>query len=239
MDEISFAASFRPPAASSAADVLARRLATPDLSELTEDAAARAAAEARAAQRETMLSLNSQMGDPIGHVSRYQAACSELRGEVDDLEAQLTAARGRLNRAAQNLVHWTEAADEIRSIAAQRSDTGDLLAPAKQLLAGHQQYLAASRAAVAAVQAGTPRQPRPFAGHGDARRSEPVTCPHCIKCGFTPEQSFEIHHTDADGRPIAAAEQADQADQAQREGHARLTGREITRTANNALVSVT
>jgi hypothetical protein len=193
ISEADFAASFRPPPAGSAGEVLTRRLATPDLDDLAETLAAKAAADARAEQREQLIAANRASGDPIGQVSRYQGMVSELRGEVLDLETQLEAARGRLNRAAENLVHWSEQADEIRTAVAGRSDSveGDLLAPAKAVLAGHQQYVAASRAAIAAVQAGTPRQRRPFGG--EVRRSE-FTCAGCKAEGIDPDTSFLIHN---------------------------------------------
>ena len=148
MDEVSFIEQFKPGAATSVAEVLARAAAMPDRAELEEAAAARAAADARAEQRETLMMLNRAADDPIGMVSRCQAQLAEERGRVRDLESQLETARGRLSRAAANLDHWSAEADAIHTAVARRSDTADLLAPAK---AAHAEYVTASRAAFAAV----------------------------------------------------------------------------------------
>jgi hypothetical protein len=207
VDEFELIDQFKPGPATSVAEVLARAAATPDRDELAEAAAERAAADARAEQREQMAMLNRMHGDPLGNVSRCQAAVSELRGEVDDLEEKLQAARSRLNRAAENLVHWSEAADQIHNATARRSNPDDLLAPAKAVLAGHQQFVAASRAAVAAMQAGTPRQRRPF-GHA-VRSDQPVTCEMCKKYGATAEQSFLIHQ-DPSPEPVPAVPSEDE-----------------------------
>jgi hypothetical protein len=149
VDEIEFQSQFRPAPATTIGEVLARRLATPDRDELAENAAAKAAADAAARQREELMLANRAAGDPLGQVSRYQAAVGELRGEVLDLEGKLEAARAKLSRAEGNLIHWGEAADEVRTAVAQRSDTGDLLAPARR---AHQEFVTATRAAVAAMQ---------------------------------------------------------------------------------------
>lgn len=190
MSGADFAASFRPPPGS-ADEVLKRRLATPDIGELAESAEAKAAADAAAGQREQLLMANRAAGDPIGMVSRCQAELAEERDRVRDLETQLETARGRLSRAAANLDHWAAEVDAVHAAVARRSDTGDLLAPAK---AAHQQFAAATRAAFEAVQAGTPRRaPRPFAGPGSATRSEHVECAGCRKVGFSAAESFLVH----------------------------------------------
>jgi hypothetical protein len=38
------------------------------------------------------------------------------------------------------------------------------------------------------------------------RSEQPVTCPGCVALGVTAEESFLIHHSDADGRPVAASD---------------------------------
>jgi hypothetical protein len=48
------------------------------------------------------------------------------------------------------------------------------------------------------------RSRSPFARRSVAVRSEPVTCPGCIAVGASAEESFLIHHSDADGQPLAA-----------------------------------
>jgi hypothetical protein len=205
MDEIEFAAQFRPPAAGSLTEVLAKAAVMPDVGELAEAAAAKAAADAATGQREQLLMANRAAGDPIGMVSRCQAQLAEERDRVRDLESQLETARGRLSRAAANLDHWSAEVDAIHTAVARRSDTDDLLAPAK---AAHAEFAAATRAAFAAVQAGTPRPARrPF---GNAVRSDqPVTCAMCIKYGATAEQSFLIH-ADPSPEPAPAVPSEDE-----------------------------
>jgi hypothetical protein len=130
-----------------------------------------------------------------------------LRGEVRDLEGQREKARGRLGRAAENLVHWSDQAEEIRAAVAQRSDPGDLLGPAKAALAGHQEYVAASRAAIAAAQAGTPRRaPRPFVSRGSVTRSE--SCQWCIDQNVSDEDSYLLHSDPELAVPVTSPEQA-------------------------------
>jgi hypothetical protein len=47
------------------------------------------------------------------------------------------------------------------------------------------------------------RSRSPFARRSVAARNEPVTCPGCIAVNATSEESFLIHHSDADGNPLA------------------------------------
>jgi hypothetical protein len=200
VDEVGFVEQFKPGAATSVAEFLARAAAMPDRTELEEAAAARAAADARAEQRETTAMLNRMQGDPIGNVSRCQAAVAEARDQVTDLENQLETARGRLGRATENLAHWSQAADEIMATA--RRTSGDPMEQASRR--AHQAFAEVTRAKIAARAAGAPQQaPRPFAGRGSVTRSQPVTCKLCIKYGATPEQSFLIH-ADPSPEPVPA-----------------------------------
>lgn len=74
----------------------------------------------------------------------------------------------------------------------------------REALREHAEYVARTRQAWQAAQAGAERPP--FAGRGGGVvRSEPVTCPNCIALGASPEESFRIHHEDADGNMLAAA----------------------------------
>jgi hypothetical protein len=63
----------------------------------------------------------------------------------------------------------------------------------------------------------------------------------CKKYGATAEQSFLIH-ADPSPEPVPAVPGEDEREwldsQAQREGRARLTGHEVRRTTNDALVSI-
>lgn len=199
MDEFELIEQFKPGAATSVAEVLARAAAMPDRAEIEEAAAERAAADARAEQRETQAMLNRMAGDPIGNVSRCQQAVAEARDQVADLESQLEAARGRLNRAAENLVTWSDAADEVHRASVQRSSRPDLLGPAKQVLAEQRvERMLAERAA-------HPQQARRPKDRGGVavRSDQPVTCKDCLKYGATPEQSFLIH-SDPAPEPVPA-----------------------------------
>jgi hypothetical protein len=75
----------------------------------------------------------------------------------------------------------------------------------------HREFVAATRAKMAAAAAGRPA-PRPFASAspaGFAVRSEAAACEACTAIGATPEESFWIHHTDADGQPVASPGEAE------------------------------
>lgn len=222
MDELELVESFRPAPATSVAEVLARALQAPDRDEIEQAAADRLAADARAEQRETQMMLNRQLGDPLGNVSRCQAAVAECRDEVADLENRLETARGRLSRATDSLTHWAGAADELHRASVRRSDTADLLGPAKAALAGHQQYVAASRAAREAVQAGTPRRaPRPF--RGDVAVRSHLECIYCQRENVDPETSALLHLDPQHDVPITTAAQAEQAERRGHRNHAEIS----------------
>jgi hypothetical protein len=215
MDEFGLIESFRPAPATTVAEVLARAAAAPDREEIVQAAADRAAADARAEQREAQMMLNRQMGDPLGNVSRYQAAVAECRDEVQDLEVRLEAARGRLGRASDTLAHWAGQADEVHRASVQRSDPGDLLGPAK---AAHREVAAATRAARETLQSGMSRQAvrsrpggrRPF--DGEISRSE--YCVYCTKEGVSDHDSYLLHSDPEYNCPVTTPEQAAKAEQA-------------------------
>jgi len=120
-------------------------------------------------------------------------------GEGDEATAE------RLERRAESLRR--QLAESAELMAPQRAPEDPLQAASRR---AHQVFTEVTRQRMAEAQArrAAPRERRPFGSAspgGAAVRSEPVTCPECIKCGFTAEQSFVVHHTDADGRPIAAA----------------------------------
>lgn len=152
-----------------------------------------------------------------GHVRRAheagQISAWDIPGMLDDLGDE-----GRvrqLERQAASLREQIGQAHE--AISPQRRRAPDPLEAASRR--AHDVFREVTRQRMAEAEAGRPA-PRPFGSAssrgGTAVRSEPVTCPECVKCGFTAEQSFEVHHTDADGRPIAAAEVAEQAQRARR-----------------------
>jgi hypothetical protein len=133
MDELEFAAQFRPDGPVSVAQVLARTLATPDRAELEQDAAERAAAVEAEERRENLRLANYAAGDPLGQASRARAAEASARDEVRDLERRLGDAREVLSRAQSAAVEWGASADEI--LYARRSITPDLAAEAKRVAA--------------------------------------------------------------------------------------------------------
>jgi hypothetical protein len=193
VDEIGFAASFKPSGPVTVQDVLRRQLAMPDRAELEADRRERAEAAAREERAEAMRLANYQFGDPLGQLTRSQMAAAEARDRVRALEDELAEARKVLHRCAEEYVGWQEQAEQVTATAA-RSAPHDLLGPAK---AAHQEFVSATRAKVAAMGTGAPQRTsrRPFGG--EASRSEPVTCKMCLKYGATPEQSFLIHNDPA------------------------------------------
>jgi hypothetical protein len=214
MDEAGFIEQFKPAPATTVAEVLGRALVAPDRDEIVQAAAERAAADARAEQRETQMMLNARAGNPLGQVSRYQAVVAECRDRVTDLENQLETERSRLRRATETLAHWSEAAEEVTATA-RRSAPADLLTPAKQ---AHAEFAAATRAAFAAVQSGTSRPaPRPFRG-GVAVRSH-LECVYCLRENVDAETSALLHLDPQHNVPITTAAQAEQAEHAERRGH--------------------
>lgn len=228
MDEFGLIEQFRPAPATSVAEVLARAAAFPDRDEIEQAAVERAAADARAEQRETQMMLNRQMGNPLGEVNRCQAAVAECREQVQDLESQLETARGRLNRAAENLVHWSEAAGEVHRASIQRSDPADLLGPAKQALAEQraeervERMLAEVRARPARP-AGRPKAEVSRSRGAEVHRSE--YCIHCIDQGVTDEESYLLHSDPELNVPVVPP---DRAAAAERRGHRAYAG-EISR----------
>ena len=137
-----------------------------------------------------------------------------------DLESQLEAARGRLNRAAENLVHWSDAAEEVRTAVARRSSVeGDLLAPAKQALA--EERVERMLAAAAARPAGRPKAEVSRSRGAVAHRSE-----HCVWCteqNVSDEDSYLLHSDPELAVPVTTPEQA----AAERSGYS--YAREISR----------
>ena len=103
----------------------------------------------------------------------------------------------------------------VGSLRRQIAEASELIAPQREReLNGveaasrhaHDVFVQVTRERLAEARAGRPVV-RPFAGRGGAAvRSEPVTCPTCLEMGASEAESFEIHHSDADGRPLAVPE---------------------------------
>ena len=173
------------------------------------DAQATAAEKAAAAEKaESLILANYQAGDPLGQLRRFRVECAAADDRVRDLADQLakeTAKRDRISEAIRGL---TAQVDEIhRSIAVRSAPPVDMLAPARQALAEHVEYVARSRQVWQAAQNGTSGPARPFASRGGVavRSEQPVECSTCVAIGADAWESWAIHHMDPDGNPLAAA----------------------------------
>jgi hypothetical protein len=177
----------------------------------------------RQARLEATALVNKQLGDPLGELSRAQAAAGMARDEVADLEGKLAKAKAKLSRAEDNVQFFATRMQQVtESVSRSAPDEHDLLAGAKETLA---------RMRVEAMLK-APLKPaplalglRPFASRsaGAAVRSEPVTCPDCLAMGATEAESFAIHH------PELLPESTVQPEQAGR--HRAAHAPEITRVA--------
>jgi hypothetical protein len=173
------------------------------------DARARAERQAEAERRAEVLAWgNRQLGNPLGELSRFRSEHAEADDRVRDLADQLEKATKKRDRLAEAIRGRTQQLDEITASLSRSAPLNDPVTVAADVartaFLEHAAYVARSRQAWQAAQAGT--GPRPFASRGGvAVRNEPVTCPECLKCGFTPEQSFEVHHSDVNGNPISAS----------------------------------
>jgi hypothetical protein len=174
----------------------------------TELAEAREIAERQAQRQEQaeMLALqNRALGDPIGELSRARAAAGQVQDRIADLESQLERERAKLSRAQSNIEFFAVRSQAVSDAVSRSAPMDGIEGAIFRAQAAHREYVAASRRAWADAQAGTAWRERPFVSRGGAAvRSEPVTCPGCIAVGATPEQSFWIHHSDADGNPLSA-----------------------------------
>lgn len=114
----------------------------------------------------------------------------------------------KLERRAEGLRQQLASAQMM--IAPQREQAADPLEAASRN--AHALFVEVTRQRMADAAAGRGPGPRPFTGRGSVavRSDQPVTCPHCIKYGATPEQSFLIH-SDPSPRTPPAASEAEQA----------------------------
>ena len=114
-------------------------------------------------------------GDP-GRVAQLERRAAGLRRQIEDAQA---------------------------AIAPQQQREADPVEAASRH--AHQIFAEITRQRFAEAQAGT-RRARPFAGRGGAAvRNEPVECEACIAVGASPEESFLIHHCDADGNLLSGS----------------------------------
>jgi hypothetical protein len=157
---------------------------------------------AREQRLEAMTFAERQLGGPLAEMSRAQQAMTAAGEEVADLQAQLAKAEAKLARARSNLEFFASRSAQAANLASRSwTPSGDPLERASH--EAHRMFREATRAMWADATAGRPtRAPRPFVS-GTAVRSEPVTCEACKAIGATADESFLIHHTDAEGRPVA------------------------------------
>lgn len=173
MDEAEFQSQFRASGPVTMQAVFARAL-MPDRDELAEAAAQRAAEGSRAEERELRRMLNAQAGDPLGQLTRAETAAAAPRDEVRDRESKLDIARGRLHRAAEAVVDFRTAADEVMTSSARRSSPHDLLSPAREALAAQRvEHMLAERSARPVEAARRERRPVQQATHGQAAPETP------------------------------------------------------------------
>lgn len=189
----------------------------PTWGELEEERAAKAAAEATAARREKIAALDAANDHPIAKRSALMAEAGESRIRIADLAEQLARAQQDHERIEANLAYYDRVVGEIQAAAAPPPSDDPLAVAGRR---AHAEFVEATRAAFAAVQAGTPRRERrPFAG-GVAVRSH-LECVHCQRENVDPETSALLHldperpvpiTTAADEAQLAAAGHRDQAE---------------------------
>ena len=210
MNELEFQRQFRADGPPTLSDVFARAM-LPSRAEQEEARAAKAEADALAERNEQLALANAMAGNPLAELSRAQTAAAAARDVVRDLEERLGEAREVLSRAEGNMAAWGSQVEELQANVARRSSAEvDLLAPARK---AHLEFAAATRAAFAAVQAGTPRQaPRPFRGSVAVRSH--LECVYCLRENVDAEASALLHLDPQHNVPITTAAQAEQAEQA-------------------------
>jgi hypothetical protein len=185
----------------------------------------------RQERTEALVFANRQGGDVLGGLQMARAAFGAADDQVRDLSAQLERAEARRNSAHESIQLLSRRLDEMtaavsRSAPPPSSGVEGALSRAQEALREAQ----AQRRVDAMLARTRPGRSRPFGPGGLAVRSEQVTCDACLAVGATPEESFMIHHTDADGQPLSVPADApvpvppDETDRA-----AGRRGREITR----------
>ena len=200
---------------STAAGILAVA-AVPTWAESAEARRERDALAAAATRRENLARLNAAAGNPLAARSQALMDTGSARARVLDLEAQLEQARRDLSRSQGNLEHWENAVAEITAAAAPPLSDDPMAVAGRQ---AHAAFVEATRAALTAMQTGTPRQARrPFGG--EARRSE--YCVHCIDQGVSDEDSYLLHSDPELAVPVTSAEQAATAERRGHDGYAEI-----------------
>jgi hypothetical protein len=218
---------------------------------------ARQAREEAAAVRDpddfasTLVNRGYSPGTTAGLSQRYADTIAELQAEREKIErSRRRQERIRRDHAAGRITAFDIArmqdfdeGDEgqvarlerrAASLERQLADAAAMIGPRQQpadpLEAAsrhaHDVFVQATRAKMA----GRPA-PRPFGSisRGAAVRGEQPPCEACAAVGASADESFWIHHMDADGRPVSAEAELASGQEAGRSG---TYGREMTRVAD-------
>jgi hypothetical protein len=152
-------------------------------------------------RREALMLANHQAGDPLGQMSLARARFAEYDDRCRDLADQLRRAEAKRDRAAESVEFFARRAQEARDMVSRSAPADPAAAAVQRAREVHREFARNTRAALS--EAVTGRRPKGGRG-GFAVRNEPVTCKACIAVGASPWESWEIHHSDADGNPVSA-----------------------------------
>jgi hypothetical protein len=176
------------------------------------------------------------------HLSGVQpGATLERAMQMADVQAEIAGHREaieklerRLGRFRQQAATDAEAMSRADAMASRSVSLDPVEAAVQEARRAHAEFARGTRQARSDAALGR----RPKNRGGSIARGEPVTCPECVKCEFTPEQSFWVHHSDADGNPLSQApsEPVRVPDDTERARYA--SGPEITRGADGVIVAV-
>jgi hypothetical protein len=164
------------------------------------EAQVQAEREAKRLERdETLILADRQMGGARGELARQQALLTAADDRVRDAEDELRRAQQARDRYAGNVQFFAQRMAEATGLAQRSAPVDPAEAAVQRARQEHREFSRSTRAALSRAATGR----RPFGG--DARRSDPADCPHCLKLGCTPEESFAIHHMTADGELLSAS----------------------------------
>jgi hypothetical protein len=220
MSEMSFLAGFVADDVSplEAAQIVSGRQ---DAAEVRQEARAQAERAALAEDRAAAMAFaEKQHGNPLAELTRARQSAMTAEDEFRDAEARFQKAQAKLTRAQDNVRFFAERAAQVQEVAQRSAPSNDPLLQAQRR--AHAAFVEATRHRLREAALGRePMARRPFAT-GLAVRSDTVTCPQCAELGATAEESFMIHHMDADGNLAAAVTEEERRMRGE-------PGREITR----------
>ena len=153
-------------------------------------------AAAAAERREQLEFYNAQAGDPLGHLSLARSRFTAADDVVRDLTEQLRKAERRRDRARGEIEWWATQLAPVEQAAQRARVPSDPVEAA--LYRAHETFKETTRAMRTGTVAG--RRPK---GGGYAVRGEPPECEGCKAIGADAWESWQLHHTTPDGRPVA------------------------------------